>query len=100
MLKFERSGVAATSVLLAQLVIVGGCRGPADEARLEALKDRARKLGLQVNYPLSLLWMTLIHVVRQQYVPYKGIDLPSSPVAVLAFWIGVVLRGCWHEWSE
>lgn len=48
--KTEAGLLSAASILLsAKLIVIGSCRGPADQARIDALKEKVLDLGLQVN---------------------------------------------------
>ena len=79
---------AADTVLPARLIVIGSCRGPADQARIDALKEKVEALGLQVctkkftadctdnSHPPLLLMTTLISLLP------KGLPIPCSiPVA-------------------
>lgn len=47
---------AVENVLSVRLIMVGSCRGPADQSRIDTLKKKALELGLQVFWQTDLPW--------------------------------------------
>lgn len=79
-----------------KMVMVGGCRGPADEARLQHLKDTAKRLHLEdsivysVNQPYSVVedWLHKasvgIHTMWNEHFGIGVVEMMSAGLITIA----------------
>ncbi|KAK9831961.1 hypothetical protein WJX81_003478 [Elliptochloris bilobata] len=90
------AGHVADAVLAARLVLIGGCRGPADEARAADLRVLADQLGLgsavdfAINVPFSEVTALLagavggLHTMRDEHFGISVVQYMAAGVVPIA----------------
>jgi alpha-1,2-mannosyltransferase len=93
-------------VLVASLKFIGGCRGPADEARLKALQEYAAELGVAdhvewfVNAPYAELKQLLggavggLHTMLDEHFGISVVEYMAAGAGTVQF-----ARGRGEEWT-